>query len=110
MELKEFVSETLTQICEGVKDAQSKCGTLGARVNPAIDGDNVIISNHPSFWKCSKVHFSITLQSIEGDKGRSGIGVLLANVSLGTAEEKSQSSSSATSVEFSVPVGLPMYI
>ncbi len=37
MELKEFVSETLTQICEGVKDAQQRCADMGALINPMLD-------------------------------------------------------------------------
>lgn len=36
MELREFISETLTQIAQGVKDAQSIVAELGAKVNPEI--------------------------------------------------------------------------
>ena len=34
MELKEFVTETLMQIIEGIKDAQEKSSELGAIINP----------------------------------------------------------------------------
>ena len=41
MDLKEFISDTLTQICEGVKDAQVKCASNGARVSPPILKDRI---------------------------------------------------------------------
>lgn len=109
MELKEFISDAITQICEGVKDAQERCNKVGAKVNPPMDGDGVVASTHTRFWKYSKVHFNITLQSAVNDKGKSGIGVLLASMSIGTAKESSQGSSSLTSVEFSVPIALPLH-
>ena len=34
MELKEFVSNSIVQIIEGVKEAQDKAGQFGAIVNP----------------------------------------------------------------------------
>lgn len=110
MELKVFISDAITQICEGVKDAQERCDKVSAKVNPPMDGDGVVASTHIRFWKHSKVHFNITLQSFVDDKGKSGIGVLLANMYLGTAKESSQGSSSLTSVEFSVPIALPLHV
>lgn len=32
MELKEFISDAITQICEGVKDAQERCNKVDARL------------------------------------------------------------------------------
>lgn len=43
------------------------------------------------------------------ENGKSGIGVLLANITVGTAKETAQNFSSITSVEFSVPVALPLF-
>lgn len=36
MELREFVSEALTQIAQGVVDAQTKVGAVGGQVNPYL--------------------------------------------------------------------------
>lgn len=107
MELKEFVSETLTQICEGVKDAQERCNPLGARINPPIDRDKVIHTSSLQYRKYTDVKFNIALRSDDRESGKSGIGVLLANISVGTVKETAQDASSVTSVEFSVPVALP---
>jgi hypothetical protein len=35
MNLQDFVSETLVQLVEGIRDAQSRLSPLGAKVNPA---------------------------------------------------------------------------
>lgn len=110
MELKEFISDAITQICEGVKDAQERCNKVDAKINPPMNGDSITGSIDMKYRKHSKVHFNITLQSFVDDKGKSGIGVLLASVSVGTAKESSQGSSSLTSVEFSVPIALPLHV
>lgn len=110
MELKEFISDAITQICEGVKDAQERCNKVDAKINPPMNGDSITDNPCMRYRKHSKVHFNITLQSFVDDKGKSGIGVLLASVSLGTAKENSQGSSSLTSVEFSVPIALPLHV
>lgn len=110
MELKKFISDAITQICEGVKDAQERCDKVGAKINPPMNGDSITGSIDMRYRKHSKVHFNITLQSFVDDKGKSGIGVLLASMSIGTAKESSQGSSSLTSVEFSVPIALPLHV
>ena len=110
MELKEFISDAITQICEGVKDAQERCNKVDAKINPPMIGDSITDDISMRYQKHSKVHFNITLQSFVDDKGKSGIGVLLASMSIGTAKESSQGSSSLTSVEFSVPIALPLHV
>lgn len=109
MDLKEFISDTLTQICEGVKDAQVKCASNGARVSPPIFKDRITAATDYSYWKHTDVKFKVALQSSDKENGKSGIGVLLANITVGTAKETAQDFSSVTSVEFSVPVALPLF-
>lgn len=108
MDLKEFISDTLTQICEGVKDAQENCAGLGALVCPPIEKDRVTASASLVNWKYTDVRFKVALQSSDTGNDKSGIGVLLANITVGMAKETSQTLSSATSVEFTVPVALPL--
>ena len=109
MELKEFVSETLTQICEGVKDAQQRCANVGARINPPINSMGTVCEkNMTDQWAPTKVMFKAALQTSDKTNGKSGIGVLLANVTIGATKENLQDFSSVTSVEFSVPVVFPV--
>lgn len=109
MELKEFISDAITQICEGVKDAQIKCDNVGARVSPPIHNDRIVEVGGFTNWKYTNILFKVALQSSDNKSGKSGIGVLLANVTLGISKETGQNLSSVTSVEFSVPVSLPLH-
>lgn len=107
MDLKEFISDTLTQICDGVKAAQSSCEKIGAKINPPIEQDRVKFTSNSYYWKYTEVRFKIALRSSDVENGKSGIGVLLANFTVGSTRETVQDLSSVTSVEFSVPVALP---
>jgi hypothetical protein len=107
MELNEFVNETLVQICEGVKAAQGKCRQAGARINPPMFNNTVERKTNFDYWKYTEVRFKIALRSSDVENGKSGIGVLLANFTVGSTRETVQDLSSVTSVEFSVPVALP---
>lgn len=109
MELKEFISDAITQICEGVKDAQIKCDNVGARVSPPIHNDRIVEVGDLVHWKYTNILFKVALQLSDNKSGKSGIGVLLANVTLGLSKETDQNLSSVTSVEFSVPVALPLH-
>lgn len=111
MELKDFVSETLTQITEGVRDAQEKCKELGGLVNPMLKVGSSYNgqpyhhrdSDYPATQVCFKV--GLTESSNKGDKA--GIGVFLGKVSLGKEVNKELETQSVTSVEFSVTVVFP---
>lgn len=109
MELKDFISDAITQICEGVKDSQIKCDNVGARVSPPIHNDRIVEGGDLIHWKYTNILFKVALQSNDNKCGKSGIGVLLANVTLGASKENVQSLSSVTSLEFSVPVALPLH-
>lgn len=109
MELKEFISDAITQICEGVKDAQIKCDNVGARVSPPMRNDRIVEDRDLIHWKYTNILFKVALQSNDNKCGKSGIGVLLANVTLGASKENVQPLSSVTSLEFSVPVALPLH-
>lgn len=111
MELKDFVRDTIMQICEGVKEAQEAGKKIGAEVNPRIAEESpnpdVILPSGGGLRTKTDIHFKAILQSSTGKNGKSGIGVILAGVTLGTTRGDSQDASSFTSVEFSVSVAFP---
>lgn len=112
MDLKEFVSETITQICEGVKDAQDRCEKLGALVNPMLD---VKVCNNETYthdgkdYPATGVKFNVGLTESTANGGKTGIGVFLGKVSLGRESSKDTTSQSVTSVEFTITI-VPPYI
>ena len=61
MDLKEFVSETLVSIVDGIKDAQQKSHDLGASVNPGglMRNTQSIIAN--SIWDNRNNNYHILL-------------------------------------------------
>lgn len=113
MELKEFVSQTLIEITEGIKDAQSKCMELGGQVNPKIEG-NINIDKSKLYYEGEdyykpiyEVNFKVGLVESTSKGSKVGIGVFLPKLSLGTEKERGNESQSITSIEFSVPILFP---
>ena len=63
MELKDFISDAITHICEGVKDAQIKCDNVGARVSSPIHNDRIVEGGDLIHWKYTNILFKVALQS-----------------------------------------------
>lgn len=115
MELKEFISSTLTQIAEGVRDAQSHYSEIGGVVNPgnlkSVEGTSIMYGivdpNYLSVHLLSNVHFEVTLATEDKSSNSGGIGVFLSAVSLGGKSSDSDSKTSLNKVTFDVTVSLP---
>ena len=111
MELKDFVSQTLTQIIEGVKESQIKASELGGIVSPCLT------SNHSEMGKqgilsasgraAQIVQFDVALTVVEGTGTKGGIGVFAGAINLGSSGESKAESTSVSRIKFSVPVVLP---
>ena len=110
MELKEFVTDVLQQITDGVVDAQKR----GVFVNPrkkyhgvtpnsyhTIDGENYEES-------LQTVDFEVGLTNEVGSGGGK-IGVSLGSFSFGADGGGKTSNSSVTRIRFSIPMLLPVY-
>lgn len=114
MELKDFISDTLVQIAEGVKSAQSEYKSLGGKVNPSgmkqVNGDVAWGKSIPIHGEASllcEVKFEVALTSEEKDNNAGGIGVLFGALSIGGKSENQNNVSSITNVRFNIPVCLP---
>lgn len=68
MDLKTFVSESLVQICEGIKDAQGKVGDLGACISPRLVADtktNTKAANpHERATHPSLITFDVAVEAV----------------------------------------------
>jgi len=111
VDLKEFVSETLLQIVNGVADAQIQATTAGARVNPRLVGGQThaaglgfLASSH---GPAQIVQFDVALTVKEGSGTKGGIGIVAGIVSLGSSGQSSAENSSISRVKFNVPLTLP---
>ena len=117
MELKEFIRGTLTQIAEGVRDAQESYSKIGGVVNPsnlhAVGGDTIpygiVQSGFKDLVLLCNVHFEVALTKEESGSQSDGIGVFLDVISLGHKDTDSSVRSSVTRITFDVPVSLPSH-
>lgn len=116
MELKDFISSTLTQIAEGVKDSQDKYKDLGGVVNPkglrqvegGIPYGKTTPINGDAFLLCN-VQFEVSLTNDNSTSNTGGIGVLFGAISFGGKSGESENQTSLTKVSFNIPVKLPSH-
>lgn len=109
MQLREFIKEVLTQIVDGVRDAQQPNG--GAFVVPAGDGGHSYAA-HPRFaasarLKSTIVDFDVAITAEDTDKVEGGAGVKVFSVQFGTKGETSSKDTTVSRVQFAVPLLLP---
>ena len=101
MELKQFVSESLSQIIEGIKTAQANSldsRKEGSYINPEIRG-----ANDPRI-----IEFDIAVSVTKDDSVTGGAGIFIGPVTLGTKAEAQASNSSISRIKFSVPTRFPV--
>lgn len=107
MELKEFITETLVQMMEGVKNAQQRSKEFGGFVNPE---DQQKTSTHvgSSHWvKIQPVDFEISLTETSSSDSQKGISVNFGGIGGKGGKEKNEQSTSLNKIKFTIPVILP---
>lgn len=118
MELKDFVAQALTQIAEGVVQAQTTLDPLGAKVNPVIR--HMLPKGEKSYeafgWAEGEngnpillVSFDVGVTATEGTKTKGGIGVVTGIISLGSAGASDKSETAVSRLSFKVPLLLPLH-
>lgn len=115
MELKEFVSEVLTDIFEDVADAQERIADKGGEINPAIKTGAMGSTFVPdSLRQKQAAHKTLCVAEFDvaltvSDKEQKGgkIGVLLGSIGVGGGRSEGVETSQITRVKFSVPYKLP---
>lgn len=113
MELQEFITETLTQIVNGVVDAQKNLKDTGCIINPygyAFDKEHKFTEIKGGQYKAraiQRVKMNIVLSVMESKDKASKIGV--ANIlHAGFGTDKSKENSQMNSIEFEIPIALPV--
>jgi hypothetical protein len=110
MQLKDFVSQTLNQIVEGIATAQKFAEERGALVNPK---GLIGLKEKADYWDretgeaASRVDFDVAVTAVDGKGTKGGVGVFVGAFGLGTQGESESSKSSVSRVKFSVPVHFP---
>ncbi len=116
MDLKEFISVSLSQIAEGIIDANDKLKDKGAFVNPnavqAYSNDakafgrlNADFKDHLQLVEL--VSFDVAVQVESGAQTGGGLKISIASIGVGAEGSSSESHSSDSRIRFQIPMVYP---
>lgn len=113
MELKQFISQALSSIVEGVVDAQELAKPHGALVNPGgltrtsknISDDAIWDNSTNNFARLVSFDVAVTVEEGTKTNGKIGVAAGILNLGAGGASENKQLAVSR--IQFAVPLLLP---
>lgn len=113
MELKQFITETLVQIADGIVDAQNQ---LKARGTEAIINTNMTKTDVGHLVTGGRrrpvefVEFDVAILANEGTETKAGIGLTVASLlSLDAGGKSNQTAGRESRIKFKVPMSYPMH-
>lgn len=109
MELQEFITETLTQIVNGVVEAQNNLKDTGSVINPKVDTERYTTDKgqRHGLKTVQKIKMNVVLSVTEKEGSKKGIGVARV-INAGINSETIDENRKVTSVEFEIPVVFPV--
>lgn len=114
MELKQFITQTLNDIIDGIADSQKHASERQAVINPHFESSVArcfyVQDDNSSYdaFEVQNIEFDIAVTVSNEDKSKAGIGVLSAVLNVGAQGEENQSSNEVSRVKFTVPVVFPI--
>jgi len=102
IKLKDFISETLSEIVEGVVEAQGRVHQHGAKVSPLEQ-----TGYGSATPRTESVEFDIQVATSDASKTKQGIGVFVVSLGAGVQGQTDMTQSSAGRIRFHVWVELP---
>ena len=100
MELKEFVTETIKEIIEGVVEAQRQ---IIPHINHATDG--YVQIGHDSHME--RIEFDISVTSSEETGGEKKGGLHIKVVEFSAKSDSHNSNTSTNRIKFNIPIAFP---
>ena len=112
MQLSEFVSSSITQIIDGVLEAQKYALEKGAKINPlglSIDNPNAKLPQEYSPDEFGQViEFDVAVTTTEGNQTKGGAGISIASIArIGVDAKTDNSNTHVSRLKFSIPIFLP---
>jgi hypothetical protein len=111
MELKEFITQTLVQITEGVAEAQTLVKESGCLINPegfSMVGDQIKIGYKNEYRKIQNIKMSVSVTVTEGTGNKSGIGIVASVFKVGMSADQKESNEVTNRIDFEIPISLPV--
>jgi len=103
MELRDFISQALQDIANGIVDAQGKTPD-GATVNPADTRGTDAKAHGLNGNPVQNVEFDVALTLLRGSETKGGIGVFAGAINLGSSGKSETANTSYSRVKFSIPM------
>lgn len=110
MELRDFISSTLTQLIDGIANAQEYAKSKGAIINP----DDRFVSNFENMSRTEKnlqlvhiIEFDVAVTVSENKELKGGIGIVIPELSIGYQGAIDKQKSAVSRIQFSIPIILP---
>ncbi len=114
MKLQDFITETLVQISEGVKNANHKLEFNQLQINPFITERLNGLNDHPDFIGFAEgkrivqvVNFDISV-TVESEKEKGGdIKVAQGIIDVGIFGKRKNLEQNISKIKFSIPISFP---
>jgi hypothetical protein len=113
MELKEFVSQSLLQIFQGLNQAKDEAKDIGGSIGAIVPTPNNnnsytnIIGYTQNYKPVTLIDFDILLNTVDENKSKAGAGLFVAALGIGAQSGSVSSNNQFNRLRFSVPVVLP---
>lgn len=113
MELKDFVSETIKQIIDGVKEAQEYARTNDAKINPEDleiyhnTSSTTLYKMHYSTEPVYTIEFDVAVTTQENIDGKGKVGVFAGMFKAGVEGGVGSQNGSISKIKFHIPIALP---
>jgi len=104
MEIKDFVSESLKQIIDGIKEAQEHASKEGASINPIEKQTN---PTSMTITEPQTIEFDLAVTVAEGGQAKSGFGIVVGAFVAGTQAQVEGKYSTVSRIKFSIPLIIP---
>tara|TARA_R110001583_G_scaffold148598_1_gene300496 strand:+ start:287 stop:670 length:384 start_codon:yes stop_codon:yes gene_type:complete len=110
MELKEFIKTTLTQISQGIIEAQEEINGSDMIINPAGLATNASGQKYlrTDGWRyVQNIEINVGVTAIEKEGEKAGIGIVTGFLSGGAQASSDNSNQTISTIKFDIPVALP---
>lgn len=110
MDLKEFITETITAIVDSTTELQEKYATEDIVINPpsAQSGTDVfqMESRHYTMRRVKNIEFDVAVSASSTTEGAGKASIQVLSIGIGGSKSKAASSEQVSRVSFSVPLTL----
>ena len=109
IELRDFISNALTQLIDGIVNAQEYAQNKGAVINPVdkFASDFERMSRTEDLQLVHIIEFDVAVAVSENKQLKGGIGIVVPELSFGYQGSISNQKNAVSRISFSIPVILP---